>query len=274
MRLKAILIAAVALALVLSGAGCAKLQSRDNLNKGVQAFKGAQYPQAVEFFKTAVDLDPTFVTARQYLAVAYMQQYIPGAESPENKQMWQAAHDNFLKVLDSDPKNPVSIEYLAALYLNEKDWANARQWYDKVVAVEPENPVGYYSLAFIDWSEWYPEYGRARLELGMKQDDKGPFKDKKKREELKHKFGATIQDGLTNLEKALKLDPNYDDAMAYLNLLYRERADLADTKEEYEASVKTAEQWFNKAMEIRKIKAEEKNKKSQAGGITTETAPE
>ena len=29
---------------------------------------------------------PTFPTARLYLATAYMSQYIPGAESPENQQ--------------------------------------------------------------------------------------------------------------------------------------------------------------------------------------------
>ena len=36
-----------------------------------------------------------------------------------------------------------------------------------------------------------------------------------------------IEDGIAELEKALQLRPDYDDAMAYLNLLYRERARLA-----------------------------------------------
>jgi Flp pilus assembly protein TadD len=80
-------------ALAFLGASCNKLQSRDQLNKGVQAFKNAQYPDAVEHFKEAVRLDPNFSTARLYLATAYMQQYIPGAESPENKQMSKAAYD-------------------------------------------------------------------------------------------------------------------------------------------------------------------------------------
>ena len=93
---------ALALAgLVTLGTSCEKLKSRDQLNKGVQAFKSAQYPEAVEHFKTAVELDPSFPVARLYLATAYMQQYIPGADSPENNQMAQAAHDQFMKVLDS-----------------------------------------------------------------------------------------------------------------------------------------------------------------------------
>jgi len=71
---------AVASLLVFS-TGCEKLRARDNLNRGVQAFKNASYAEAVEYFKEAVRLDPTFPTARLYLATAYMQQYIPGAES-------------------------------------------------------------------------------------------------------------------------------------------------------------------------------------------------
>ena len=39
------------LALVLVSTGCQKLKARDELNKGVAAFKGGQYPVAVEHFK-------------------------------------------------------------------------------------------------------------------------------------------------------------------------------------------------------------------------------
>ena len=49
-------------ALALLATSCQKLQARDQLNKGVQAFKNAQYPQAVENFKKAVELDPDFPT--------------------------------------------------------------------------------------------------------------------------------------------------------------------------------------------------------------------
>ena len=96
---KAILILAVA-ALAVLATSCNQLRARDQLNKGVRAFTNAQYPDAVENFKKAVELDPGFTTARAYLATAYMQQYIPGADSPENNKMAQAAFDNFKKVLD------------------------------------------------------------------------------------------------------------------------------------------------------------------------------
>ena len=71
-------------ALIVLGTGCDKLKSRDQLNRGIQAYKSAKYPDAVEYFKKAVDLDPTSSMGRLYLATAYMSQYIPGAESPDN----------------------------------------------------------------------------------------------------------------------------------------------------------------------------------------------
>ena len=113
------LVLAVA-ALAMLGTSCQKLRSRDQLNKGVSCFKNAQYPEAVEHFKTAVELDPTFSTARLYLATAYMQQYIPGADSPDNNRMAEAAFKEFTTVLGQEPKNTVAIASIASLYLNQK----------------------------------------------------------------------------------------------------------------------------------------------------------
>jgi len=267
MRALALITALAAIALV--GAGCQKLQSRDQLNKGAQAFRNAQYAEAVEHFKNAVELDPTFPVARLYLATAYMQQYIPGAESAENDKMSKAAYDNFMKVLEQDSKNTVALASIASLYLNQKKWDDAQQWYEKLIAVDPNNADAYYSLGFIAWSKWYPAYGTARAEMGLKQDDPGPFKDKKVKEALKAQWLPVINSGLDALDKTLKINPEYEDAMSYENLLIRERADLDDSKDAYEKDIKTADDWTQKALDTKKIKAERKEKKS-AGGIVAQ----
>jgi len=265
---KPILILAVA-ALAILGTSCTKLKARDELGKGVAAFKNAQYPEAVEHFKTAVDLDPNFPTARLYLATAYMQQYIPGAESTENKQFATAAHDQFMKVLDTDPKNTVAMASIASLYLNEKQWDEAQKWYEKLAATDPKNADAFYSIGFIAWSKWYPVYGKARAELGMKPEDPGPIKDKKVKEDLKEKYGPIIDNGLKALDQCLQINPEYDDAMAYENLLIRERADLMDDKTQYEEKIKIADNWVQKALATKKIKAERKEK-STGGGIVAD----
>jgi tetratricopeptide (TPR) repeat protein len=257
--------------------GCEKLKARDHLNKGVAAFKSAKYPDAVEHFKQAVDLDPTFPTARLYLASAYMSQYIPGAESAENLQNAKAANDQFLKVLEQDPKNTVAIESLASLHYNEAQGAQGMEaklkkldesevWYKKLAETDPNKREAWYSLGVITWAKWYPALAEARAKLGMKPEDPGPLKDKKLKEELKAKWSPIVEDGIKDLQKALDIDKEYDEAMAYMNLLIRERADLADTPEEYKKDIDTADNWVQKALETKKIKAERAANKG-AGGI-------
>lgn len=278
-----ILVTVAALAaLVLSGTlvGCKKLEARDNLNKGVAAFKAARYPDAVEFFTRAVDLDPTFATARLYLASAYMNQYIPGAESPENVAMAKNALDNFQKVLEADPKNATAVASIASLYYLESQGTTkledkldrlekARVWYQKLTEIDPTNKEAFYSLGVIAWAKWYPDWNNARTKAGMKPDAPGPLKDKKAREELKAKHGAMLDDALKSLQKALDLDKEYDDAMAYMNLLYRERADLADSAAEYQRDVNLADEYIQKALDTRKIKAERQPKQT---GIVNESS--
>ena len=64
----------------------------------------------------------------------------------------------------------------------------------------------------------------------MKPDEPGPLKDNKAKAELYAKYMPVIDDGIKNLQKALDIDKESDDAMAYMNLLIRERADLADSQ--------------------------------------------
>jgi tetratricopeptide (TPR) repeat protein len=261
--------AALALALAaLLATGCAKLKARDQLNKGVQAYRNARYPEAVDFFKRAIDLDPDFPTARLYLATAYMMQYIPGADSPENAQMAQAAHENFIKVLGRDPKNTVALASVASLYFNQKEFDQAREWNRKLIEVDSKNKDAFYTLGVIAWTKAFQVNAEARAKLGMRPEDPGPLKDKKVREDLKAQHWGSIEQGIKDLEKALELDREYDEAMAYLNLLLRQRADLQDTADAYRKDTDTADAWIQRTLETKKVKAA---RTPGARGITTET---
>src|SRR6476659_2059259 len=116
---------AVGLALM-STTACNKLRARDQLNKGVNSYKNAKYEEAIEKFKNAVALDPTLVNAQLYLATAYAQQYIPGAETPENVRMGEQAINEYKSVLQKDPNNINSIKGIAYLYLQMKKFEDAK----------------------------------------------------------------------------------------------------------------------------------------------------
>ena len=149
----------------------------------------------------------------------------------------------------------------------------AKEWYLKLIAADGKNKEGYYSLAVIDWVKWYAAWMKARADLGLKPEDPGPIKDKKVKADLEMQYSAIIDDGIKNLQKALDIDAQYDDAMAYMNLLIREKADLDDTPDQYKADIATADKWVQKALDTKKAKAAAAAKKEQQGGIT-EDAPQ
>jgi tetratricopeptide (TPR) repeat protein len=266
--------------LLLFTSGCNKLKSRDRLNKGIQSYKSAKYADAVEFFKEAVQLDPSNLNGRLFLATAYMSQYIPGAISPDNLQLAMEAKQEFMKVLETNPNDTTALESLASLAYQQaqampdldqklKALDESKEWYLKLISADPQNKEGFYSLAVIDWVKWYSAWMKARADLGMKPEEPGPLKDKKVKAELKEKYAAVVDDGMKNLDRALQIDKDYDDAMAYMNLLIREKADLDDTPEEYKADVEKADVWVQKALDTKKMKAQKEAQKA-ANGIVAE----
>jgi len=245
------------LAVVFMAAGALLAQDgRAWLNQGVTEFKSGNYPQAVADFQKAVDSDPSNPTFHLYLATAWMQQFVPGAETIENRNIAAAAEREFKKVLEVDPGNETAMMYLASLNLNQKKWDEAQSWYQKVVAANPGNSAAWYSMGFIAWSRWYPAIGAAREKLGMKLEDPGPLPPGAAKEQLRSTYSSIVEGGLYDLQQALVIDPQYDDAMAYMNLLIRERADLRDNAADYRRDIEEANAWVDKAMAAKKAKVE------------------
>lgn len=270
---------ALAGCVLLATTGCDKLKSRDQQNQGVLAFKNAKYGEAIEHFKQAIALDPDSPNAQLYLATAYMQQWIPGADSPENNDMMNKAKAGFEGVLQKSPNDVTALASLASLAFQSASSLppdqkmqrldEAAKWNQKLIEVDPKNKEAYYSLGVIAWSKWYPQLQTALLNLHMKPEDPGPIKDKKVKEELKTQYSATIEEGISDLQKALDIDKEYDDAMAYMNLLVRERAYLLDDPAEYKKQIEIADGWVQKALDTKKAK---QARQPANNGITAEPA--
>jgi hypothetical protein len=274
--LRLMTLAAVTLALF-SSVGCDKLKARDQLNKGVKAYKDTHYEDAINHFQQAVNLDPALLVARMYLATAYVSQYIPGVDDPDNIRTATQAIDEYQKVIDANPpreQKVTSAKGIAYLYLNMKKWDDAKKYYRMASELDPNDAEPYYSVGVIDWTACYQPRMEERAKLGLKPDEhlNPKNKDQKKVcDELKEKNGATIQEGIDSLNKAISLREDYDDAMAYMNLMYRERADVeCDDLAAREADLKTADSWVDKAMEAKKAKAA-KAAAAQGGGITVDS---
>jgi tetratricopeptide (TPR) repeat protein len=248
--------------------GCNKLRARDLLNKGVAAFKNAQFDTAVEDFKQAEELDPDLLNARLYLATAYASQYIPGAPSDENMRHGQEAIQEYKQVLEKDPNNLSAIDGLASIEyqmagqpFDAKKFEESKGYHQKHIALRPTDPQPYYSIGVIDWAlayrgntEMRADYNKAHINKQVKDTEPLPPDVRKAYTE---KYQALVDDGIASLKKAIELKPDYDDAMTYLNLLYRRKADMVESTAERDALTKQADDLLDKVKEIKQKRAEQ-----------------
>ena len=254
---------AIAAVLVLFTSFSASLSAQttagEELNMGALAFRQSKYDEAIQHFEKCVALAPDKVVAHLYLATAYAQQYIPGVDSPENIRLAEQAIDQYQHVLNGNPspgERRGSTKGIAYLYLQMKKFGDSKKYYRLAADLDPDDPENYYSMGVIDWTQTYVPRQELRAKLRIELDE--PLaKDKAACAEMKEKNTANVQEGIDNLNKALSLRPDYDDAMAYMNLMYRERADIqCDDPAARAADLKTADEWVDKTMATKKAKAE------------------
>lgn len=248
--------------------GCNKLKARDLLNKGVAAFKNAQFDTAVEDFKQAKELDPDLLNARLYLATAYASQYIPGAPSQENMRHGEEAIAEYQSVLEKSADNLSAIDGLASILyqmagqpFDQKKFEQSKDYHLKHIALKPQDPQPYYSVGVIDWAlayrgntEMRADYNKAHINKQIKDTDPLPADV---RTAYQQKYGPMVDDGINNLKKAIELKPDYDDAMTYLNLLYRRKADMVESQAERDQLTKQADDLLDKVKEIKQKRAEQ-----------------
>jgi tetratricopeptide (TPR) repeat protein len=255
------LILAVVAAGIIAGGGCDKLRARDQLNKGVEAFGSGQYDQAIEHFKSAQQFDPSLTNAQLYLAAAYQAQYIPGAPSPDNLRNAQEAVKINQDILAADPNNLSAIDNLGSLTYNmstrpfdQQGMLNAKAFHEKHIQISPNDPQPYYWIGVIDWQLAYNQNEDLRDEYN--HSGKKPLKDtdplpKELVAGFTQKEGQTVDEGITNLNKAIQLKPDYDDAMGYLSLLYRQKGDMETTPDARDADNKNADSLMEKVKAIK-----------------------
>lgn len=261
----------LALAIIVQS-GCSQFRAKMEISQGNELYNAKKYEAAIEKYKSALKKAPKLSTIYLNLGLSYMALYVPGSPHPKDKQYADNAIAYLKEYLKYDPNNPRVNEYLITMYLNSERMGDAigyfeehlkknpqdtgamqklaflyaksgkfdesLQWYQKRAQVEPNNAEAYYVIGVICWEKSY------------KFADVTP----EEREKL-------IQTGMSALERAIKLNPNYADAYLYMNLLFREKAkqialDPAavpeDKIDEYNSYLAKAKELMEKAQEIRK----------------------
>jgi tetratricopeptide (TPR) repeat protein len=237
------------------------------LNQGIRAFQAGDLDIAIEAFKQAKTLEPTLIKAHLSLAMAYASRYVPGAASEENASQGQQAVEEYKEVLTGDPNNLTAIDGIAAVLFNMaggsppdlSKLSESKYYRQRHLAVQNDDPEPYYWIGVIDWDIANQANKDLRASSNLESPEKPVGENDAmppaKAIEFRADNAATIEDGITHLTMAIDRRPEYDDAMAYLNLLYRQKADTETTPEARAADIQAADDLVDKAKAIKKHRA-------------------
>jgi len=194
---------------------------RDWIKQGTEAFRWARYSEAASAFQKASDANPESPVPHLYLALGWLQQFIPGAMSADNADHARRAEAELRRALDLDPMIWTAAVVLGQLAFSESRLEDAREWYRKALAVEPRNAQTWCDLGVVAWQQCHRQGKLAHQPI--------------------------LEEAISDFEKSVAFDPANQDAMQYLSLLLRERADMREGDEEKRADLAAADRWKEKS---------------------------
>jgi tetratricopeptide (TPR) repeat protein len=263
--------------------GCDKLKSKQEVKKGNEFLKAAQYAPALAAYEEALRLDPGETKLHKHIGIAYMGMYQPGSKHPKDLEFAQKAIDNLKQYVQTFPDDAKAQGYLISMYLNTErfddaiafyeneflkrnpkdgkamnslamlyfkkgDFTNGVLWLKKRLEVEGNNPEVYYLIGVQAWDR---SYNFPDLDPALR--------------------AKIVDEGLQSLNKAVEMKPDYFEAVSYINLLYREKAKMEPDPAKKQEFTDTANKYLQQALEMRKA-AQEKAKAAEAVQATPEPA--
>jgi tetratricopeptide (TPR) repeat protein len=238
--------------------------ARQKLEDGVQAYRHADFDEAIKDFQQAAVLDPSLINAHLYLATAYASQFIPGAPTPDNVSFGTKALDQFQSVLAQEPNNLPAIDGIGSVLYNlggnpfdRQKLEESKTYHLRHIRISPNDPEPYYWVGVIDWGLAFHAERQIRedwtkqtaIELPENEPLTGVLLQR-----LRAETQTEIEEGMKYLKTALDLRPDYDDAMAYLNLIYREKANTETDAAAREQDIKAADDLVRKVMDIKQAR--------------------
>lgn len=176
--------------------------------------------QAEPIVQRMIEMDPKEVT--NYFALARIY---------EDAGRYDEAEEALLRGKEVRPNEASVYTTLAGFYNRQGEFDKTVEALAERAAREPDNPEAFQTLAAFYWEKAYRDF---RLPA-----------------EQKHKY---VDDGLVAVEKALSLRDDYLDAVAFKNLLLREKAKYVKDRAEYDKLMAEANRLQQRAIELQKRK--------------------
>ncbi len=275
--------AAILLLAVFASAGCNKLKSKQEIKRGNEFLKAAQYQSALSAYQEALRLDPSEDKLHKHIGIAYMGMYQPGSKHPKDLEYAQKAIENLKQYVAAYPDDQKSLEYLVSMYLNTERYDDAIAFYqNELLKRNPKDSKAMQSLAMLYFKKgdfdngvkWLkerlnvvttdPERAEVYYLIGVQAWDRSynfPDTDPAVR-------GKLVDEGMAALNKAVEIKPDYFEAISYINLLYREKAKMETDPAKKQEYTDTANKYLQQALELRK--AAQEKAKAEAAQATPE----
>jgi tetratricopeptide (TPR) repeat protein len=198
----------------------------DNYNKGITANSTKNYAEAVQYFKKAVEVEPSYAKGHINLGVAYS---MMGDE--------HQALDSFIKAVAADSTEVDGWQNLGITYRRLDDYEKAKEAFEKVVELAPGDIRGKLELADMYFNE--EQYDKAlQLYLSAAEADSNDAA-------VQYQVGASYfglekyDDAAGHFQRAAALAQNSDPGL-YRDAMYNLAvADLR--REDYEAGSATVQ---------------------------------
>lgn len=244
---------------------CRQLQARSMIKDANSAYAESDYARACDLYKRAADKE-SFPELERVIGYCLMGQFQAGDDSAENLAYANEAAQYLSSYLEKNDDITVE-EVLVNLYLNSNQTEKAIERLEARLGDDPDDTNTMKSIAnllatlgeaeqALDWYRRVAEKNPSpanRYTIGVvawEMVDKGLTSSVEESLEL-------IELGKTNLAAAIEQDPEYFDALVYINLLYRQEANFSDDFEEKEALIATAEEYRQRAIAIAAKRAAE-----------------
>ena len=226
------------------------------LGEGNEALSQNKLHEAAEAFQKAIDINPSSVRAHEGLGLALYRAIIAGNVRPSaGSDVIERAESNLNQAIDLSPSSAKPLAELSDLEAflaagavdpDEKSdrYKQAQELLKRVVALDPGKADVYLRLANLERDQFGPTIrGAAQQAAARFSSNKGPLPDADLRHKLQQQYGSLIDDAIANAQKASELNGNSPRPLLLTSRLFRERAVIRETPEQYSADMHSADDW-------------------------------
>lgn len=222
------------------------------LKQGEDALARNDLRFAARAFQHAVDLNPSAVRAHEGLGVALLRELSSGVVNPSaDSDVADRAEEHLKQAAQLSPSAPrpllelADLEALLAEHSPDEQtradrYKGARDALTQAISLEPSKPEVYLRLASIERDEFGPALEQAKARYPK---NAGPIPDAGVRKDLQQQYLQLVNDAITNAQRASEMNANSQRPLLLLSKLFRQRALLCDTQEQYATDMHTAADW-------------------------------